>query len=122
LRSINAKVVLRNGELLAYLRGDGADIQTFLPEDEPDRSHAANALAAFLAVRGHEHSRKPGHRRGGGTLIETINDAPAMEHFLANALVNNGYYAGSAGMQLRRLATPFAAPVEDVVETAEADA
>jgi ATP-dependent Lhr-like helicase len=122
LRSINAKVVLRNGELLAYLRGDGADIQTFLPEDEPDRSHAANALAAFLAVRGHEHSRKPGHRRGGGTLIETINDAPAMEHFLANALVNNGYYAGPAGMQLRRLATPFAAPVEDVVETAEADA
>ena len=119
VRSVSAKVILLNGELLAYLRGDGSGVQTFLPEQEPERSHAADALAKFLAARGHEQSRKPGNRRRGGTLIVTIDDAPAMEHFLTGALTKAGFYAGPAGMQLRRMLTPLGAPVAEESEDSE---
>jgi ATP-dependent Lhr-like helicase len=123
LRSTGARVILRNGELLAYLRGDGSDLQVFLPENEPERTHAARDLAEFLAERGQRLARTPGNRRG--TLLVTIDGQSATEHFLAPEFVSAGFYAGPAGLQLRRTLVPLGstmATAEDAPELDEAEA
>ena len=51
-RSIGASVVLRNGELVAYLRRNKPNLQVFLPSEEPERSATARDLSSF--------SRDPG--------------------------------------------------------------
>ena len=99
LRSAGARVILRNGVLLGYLRGGGVDLQTFLPEEEPDHTRAAEDLARFLAERGAEKMRGSGRR---GLLIATINGEPAGSHSLTKFFVAAGFYAGTAGLHLRR--------------------
>ena len=47
-RSVGASVVLRNGEMVGYLRRGNPNLQVFLPAEEPERSHAARDLAQFL--------------------------------------------------------------------------
>jgi ATP-dependent Lhr-like helicase len=101
LRSAGARVILRNGVLLGYLRGGGVDLQTFLPEEEPDHTRAAEDLARFLAERGAEKMRGSGRR---GLLIATINGEPAGSHSLTKFFVVEGFYAGTAGLHLRRSA------------------
>ena len=51
-RSVGASVVLRNGELVAYLRRNQPNLQVFLPADEPERSSTARDLSVFLAWAG----------------------------------------------------------------------
>jgi ATP-dependent helicase Lhr and Lhr-like helicase len=120
MRSSGAKVVLRNGELLAYLRGDGADIQTFLPEQEPDRSHAAQDLAAFLAGRWQAQMQARASGRRGVGLIVTMDEQTAAEHELAPVFVRAGFHPGPAGLQLRRGAVP-ASPAEVVDDLDDGD-
>jgi len=117
LRSSGARVVLRNGEVLAYLRG-GVDLQIFLPEEEPDHTRAAEDLARFLAERGAEHMRAAGEDRRRGMLIATINGEPAGSQALTKFFLAAGFYAGSAGLHLRR-AAPSGIAAAHVIEKAE---
>jgi ATP-dependent Lhr-like helicase len=98
-RSVGASVILRNGELLAYLRRNNPDIQVFLPEEEPDRSHAARDLAAFLVETTRDIMREDPHR---GLLVATINGQPVREHWLAGFLLEAGFSAAPAGFNIRR--------------------
>ncbi len=107
-RTAGASVVLVDGELAAFLRRRNSAIRVFLPEDEPERSKVAAALARKLA-------EVAGQRRGrrNGLLISNINDQPASGHFLARFLEDAGFSPSAAGFQMRRV---FAVP-----EPTEAD-
>lgn len=98
-RSVGASVILRNGELLADLRRNNPDIQVFLPEEEPDRSHAARDLAAFLVETTRGVMREDPHA---GLLIATINGHPLRDHWLASFLLEAGFSAAPAGFNIRR--------------------
>ncbi len=95
-RSAGARVVLCDGALLAYLRRGNANVQAFLPEEEPARGQAAQALAEFLAERAQAE---------GGMLIGSVNGTAAAEHWLARALVEAGFASGAMGFHVRRPAT-----------------
>ncbi|MGA8532062.1 MAG: DEAD/DEAH box helicase, partial [Acidobacteriaceae bacterium] len=100
-RSVGATVILRNGDLLAYLRRNNPAIQVFLPADEPDRSAAARDLAAFLFQMAQELLQNPETRHHGGLLIDTIGSQPAYQHFLARLLEEAGFHASPRGYQVR---------------------
>ncbi len=98
-RAAGAGVVLVNGQLAAYLRRRNPAIRVFLPENEPERSQVARALARRLAEMA---IRRRTLRTG--LLIGTINDLTAQEHFLAQFLVEAGFVSTIAGFQMRRVA------------------
>jgi ATP-dependent Lhr-like helicase len=102
-RAAYAEVVLRNGQLVAWLRRNNPNMLVFLPADEPDRSQAASGLAHFLCARGQERMRTGGRE---GMLITTVNGQPAAAHVIAPFLMNAGFYAGPLGMHLRRILLP----------------
>jgi ATP-dependent helicase Lhr and Lhr-like helicase len=100
-RSVGASVILRDGELLAYLRRNNPNVQVFLPADEPDRSKAARDLAAFLAGTAQEAMRDDeNHARG--LLIATINDQRVHDHWLAGFLLDAGFSSAPMGFNVRR--------------------
>jgi ATP-dependent Lhr-like helicase len=104
-RGAYAEVVLRNGQLVTWLRRNNPNILVFLPAEEPERSQVAAGLAHFLCARGQERilgSRHP------GVLITTINGQPVAAHFMARFLMDAGFYSGPLGMHLRRLPLPVA--------------
>jgi len=100
-RSVGTRVILCNGSLTAYLRRGNPNLLLFLPEEEPQRSRVAEALAIFLAKHGLESS-EAGEARGGGLLISTMNGVPAGEHWMARFLLDAGFAAGASGFHLRR--------------------
>jgi ATP-dependent Lhr-like helicase len=99
-RASYAEVILRNGELVAWLRRDNPNLLVFLPADEPDRSHVASGLAHYLCARGQQRLQA-GERRG--MLISTINGLPVATHPLARFLMDAGFHPGPLGMNLRRI-------------------
>jgi ATP-dependent helicase Lhr and Lhr-like helicase len=92
LRSVGARVVLVNGAAVAYLARGGRQLTAWLPDDEPERSAVARAVAAGLA----ELARRD------GLLLGEINGAPAGEHVLAAALAEAGFVASALGFSVRR--------------------
>jgi ATP-dependent Lhr-like helicase len=100
-RSVGASVVLRNGDLIAYLRRNNPNLQVFLPLDEPDRSATARDLAAFLAEYAQQLLQNPETRHHGGLLIATINGERAHQHFLAVSLREAGFHPSPRGFQVR---------------------
>jgi len=107
-RAAGASVILINGHLTAFLRRGNPAIRVMLPEDEPDRSVMARAVAQKLAdVAIRRQSRRS------GLLIGTINDAPAKDHFVASFLEETGFVATAAGFQMRRL-SPSAIAMHDL--------
>ena len=108
-RSVGASVILRNGDLVAYLRRNNPAIQVFLPADEPDRSAAAADLAAFLAQYAQGLLQNPDTRHHGGLLIDAIGGRPAWEHFLARFLEEAGFRASPRGYHVRYVAPAAAA-------------
>lgn len=100
-RSVGASVVLRNGELVAYLRRNNPGMQAFFPAEEPDRSHAARDLAAFLAHMAQEGLRHDVDHRS-GMLISTINGQSVHEHWLARFLIDAGFAPAPNGFNMRR--------------------
>jgi ATP-dependent Lhr-like helicase len=98
-RSVGARVILCNGALVAYLRRGNTNIQIFLPEDEPQRSNIARALATFLVERVQEQG-DDGEIRG--MLIATINGVAVGEHWMARSLLDAGFAAGAMGFNVRR--------------------
>ncbi len=97
-RVSGASVVLVNGRLAAFLRRRNPVLRVFLPEDEPERTQVARALASKLAeVAVKRQSRK------GGLLVGEINDSPAREHFLGRFLLDAGFVETALGFQMRRI-------------------
>jgi ATP-dependent Lhr-like helicase len=99
-RSGGARVILCNGLLVAYLRRANPNVQIFLPEEEPQRSNFARALAIFLVERVRDRS-EDGETHG-GMLIATINGTLAGEHWMARLLLDAGFTAGAMGFNVRR--------------------
>ena len=105
-RSVGARVVLVDGALTAYLRRGNPNIQVLLPEDEPERSQVARALAEFLA--GYvQRADNPDGRGRTSMLITTINGVPVVEHPLARFLLDAGFQAAPLGFNVRRGLPPL---------------
>jgi ATP-dependent Lhr-like helicase len=101
-RSAGATVVLRNGELVAYMRRNNPNVQVFLPAEEPERSITARDLSAFLAgLAQQDMESREDHR--GGMLISTINGEPAAQDFLAPFLQDAGFHLAPTGLNFRRV-------------------
>jgi ATP-dependent helicase Lhr and Lhr-like helicase len=101
-RSAGASVVLRNGEMVAYLRRNNPNVQAFLPSEEPERSATARDLSAFLAgLAQQDMEAREDHR--GGMLISTINGEPAAQDFLAPFLQDAGFHLAPTGLNFRRV-------------------
>ena len=84
-RAPGARVILHDGQLLAWIGRGGQNIATFLPRDEPDASHAAEALARALVGIA--------RRRARAVMLATIDGAPAPESPLAKRLAAHGFLA-----------------------------
>jgi ATP-dependent Lhr-like helicase len=103
-RSVGAKVILCDGELVAYLRRGNPNVQVFLPEEEPQRSHVMRSLAEFLVRR--VQLQEDEHGRS-GMLIATVNGVAVAEHPMARALLDAGFAAGAMGFNMRRGSMPL---------------
>jgi ATP-dependent Lhr-like helicase len=99
-RAAYAEVILRNGQLVAWLRRGNPNILVFLPAEEPERSQVAAGLAHFMCSRGQEKMRASSHQ---GVLITTINGQPVAAHPMARYLMDAGFHPGPLGMHLRRI-------------------
>jgi ATP-dependent Lhr-like helicase len=99
-RAAYAEVVLRNGQLVAWLRRGNPNILVFLPAEEPERGQVASGLAHFLCARGQEKMRGSTHQ---GVLITTINGQTVAAHPMARYLMDAGFHPGPLGMHLRRI-------------------
>jgi hypothetical protein len=102
-RATYAEVILRNGQLVAWLRRGNPNILVFLPAEEPERSQTTAGLAHFLCSRGQEKMRLSSHQ---GVLITTINGQPVAAHPMARFLMDAGFHPGPLGMHLRRIPLP----------------
>jgi ATP-dependent Lhr-like helicase len=102
-RAAYAEVILRNGQLVAWLRRGNPNLLIFLPVEEPERSQAAAGLAHFLCARGQDRLRGGSHQ---GVLITTINGQPVAAHPMACFLMDAGFHPGPLGMHLRRIPLP----------------
>ena len=105
-RSVGARVVLCDGALVAYLRRGNPNLQVFLPEEEPQRSHVARRLAEFLVgrVQGERGDDDAGRA---GMLIATVNGVAVAESAMARALLDAGFAAGAMGFNVRRNLPPL---------------
>jgi len=108
-RSVGASVILRNGELMAYLRRGNPSLQIFLPAEEPDRSITARDLSQFLATLAQQDMERREDQRG-GMLISNINGQPAAQHFLASFLQDAGFHLAPQGLNYRRALLAVATP------------
>jgi ATP-dependent Lhr-like helicase len=99
-RASYAEVILRNGQLVAWLRRGNPNLLVFLPAEEPERGQTAAGLAHFLCARGQQRMRGNSHE---GVLITTINGQPVAAHPMARFLMDAGFHAGPLGMHLRRI-------------------
>ncbi len=120
-RSVGASVMLRNGELVAYLRRGNPHLQVFLPAEEPERSQSARDLSQFLVQNAQQEMRQREADRSAGLLIAQVNGQPVGRHFLARFLQDAGFQAAPTGYNVRRSLLPAwgrepaeAAPAQEV--------
>jgi len=99
-RAAYAEVILRNGQLVAWLKRGNPNLLIFLPAEEPERSQVAAGLAHFLCARGQQIMHAASHQ---GMLITTINGQPVAAHPMARFLMDAGFHPGPLGMHLRRI-------------------
>ncbi|WP_254062457.1 DNA glycosylase AlkZ-like family protein [Acidobacterium sp. S8] len=108
-RSVGATVIIRNGELVAYLRRNNPNLLVFLPADEPERTNAARDLAEFLSGMAQNEME---HRSG--LLISSVNGQPAHLHFLSRFLQDAGFQAAPMGFNVRRIVSAAQAASSEV--------
>ncbi|WP_437971931.1 DEAD/DEAH box helicase [Sorangium sp. So ce260] len=101
-RAAGALVILHDGRLLAWMGRTERSLTTFLPEAEPERGEAIQAIASALAALVAE-----GRRRA--VLVATIDGEPAHSSPLARALAEAGFTSGAHGY-LKRAPTPERGP------------
>jgi len=109
-RAAYAEVILRNGQLVAWLRRGNPNLLVFLPAEEPERTQVASGLAHFLCARGQQRLRANAHQ---GILITTINGQPVAAHPMARFLMDAGFHPGPLGMHLRRILLPVGHQAHD---------
>jgi ATP-dependent Lhr-like helicase len=97
-------VILRNGQLVAWLRRNNPNLLVFLPADEPERSLVSAGLAHFLSASGQDRMRLSSHQ---GVLITTINGQPVAAHPMVRFLMDAGFHPGPLGLHLRRIPIPI---------------
>jgi ATP-dependent Lhr-like helicase len=97
-RSVGARVVLVDGALTAYLRRGNPNVQVILPEEEPQRSQVARALAEFFVAQ----VQRDEDRSRGGMLITQVNGLAVAESAMARYLLDAGFSAGAMGFNVRR--------------------
>ena len=109
-RAAYAEVILRNGQLVAWMRRGNPHLLVFLPADEPERSHTASGLAHFLSKHGQAQLHGGSHQGSNshGALITTINGQPVAAHPMARFLMDAGFHPGPLGVHLRRIPLPIA--------------
>jgi len=93
-RSVGASVILVNGALAAYIGRGEKQILTFLPEEEPSRGMVGRAIAAALASRVDEGTRR-------ALLISEVDGKPVARSPLAPFLVDAGFSPSAVGYQKR---------------------
>jgi ATP-dependent helicase Lhr and Lhr-like helicase len=96
-RSVGVTVILVNGACAAYVARGGRALSIWLPDDEPNRSLTARAVADELAALAFAGTH-------GGLLIAEINGTPAAEHPLAAYLVESGFASSTMGFNVSRRA------------------
>src|SRR5205814_1720229 len=115
-RSAGAQVVLHDGALVGWLGRGEHNLHTFLPAEEPARSHAARALAQALAAQVDSGRRK-------AFLIARVDGEDVASSPLALFLKEAGFTAGLKGY-LKRAPLPGAiaepAPPEELAEDDDA--
>jgi ATP-dependent Lhr-like helicase len=99
-------VILYDGALVAYLRRGNPNLQVFLPEEEPQRSHVTRRLAEFLVERVQGERGEDDAGRA-GMLISTVNGVAVAESVMARALLDAGFAAGAMGFNVRRNLPPL---------------
>ena len=82
-RTPGARVILHDGQLLAWVSRGGQNIATFLPTVEPAATHAGEALANALVMMA--------RRRGRAAMLVTLDGAPAPESPYAKMLASHGF-------------------------------
>jgi ATP-dependent helicase Lhr and Lhr-like helicase len=116
-RAANARVILIDGALAAYLARGSRQLQTFLPEAEAERALYARCIAERLRVLAIEAEQ-------GGLLLAEIDGAPAEQSALAPALREAGFLPSKQGFYLPRRARgvlqPSAAEPEEPDEVQDA--
>jgi ATP-dependent Lhr-like helicase len=95
-RSVGARAILIDGALAAYLRRGNTNVQVFLPDEEPERTQMARALAEFLVANAQREE-------GTGLLVASINGTPVAEHWMARTLLDAGFHAAPMGFNVRRM-------------------
>ena len=96
-RTVGAMVVMIDGNLAAFWRTGSTDVAIMLPDDEPDRTRTARALATELA-----RIAAVGEGRTGGLLISTVNGRPAERHAAGPLLVEAGFVRSAMGYHVAR--------------------
>jgi ATP-dependent Lhr-like helicase len=96
-RTVGATVILVDGSLVAYLARGDRQLLTWLPDSEPQRTHAARAIAETLITRARAGGETPR-----GMLIEEIDGAVPAQHPLAPFLAEAGFLSGALGFQASR--------------------
>ena len=95
-RAAGAHVILHNGALVAWIAKSERNLLTFLPETEPERTHAAEAIAHSLA-----DLVASGQRRA--FFVTSIDsDSPAKSD-LTRYLQDAGFVQTSRGLLKRRI-------------------
>jgi len=89
---VGTRVVLADGELVAWLSRGDRQLLVWLPDDEPRRSRALTSLASELARLADQTSGRQ------GLLIGEVNGQPVSAHPLAPFLAEAGFSRGAMGM------------------------
>ena len=113
-RAAGAQVVLHDGVLLGWLGRGEHNLQTFLPADEPRRTHAARSLALALAALVEDGRRK-------ALLIARVDSQEVDGSPLAAELKAAGFTAGIKGY-LKRAPQQRAGGGPEAADPPEADA
>ena len=100
-----AQVILRDGALIAYAGRTERNLITFLPSEEPERGHAARAIAGTLTGL-----VESGRRRA--LLVAKVDGQAPASSPLGPYLIEAGFLPGSRGYLKR----PAPAPPEPVHE------
>jgi ATP-dependent Lhr-like helicase len=94
-RAAGAVVVLQDGALLGWMGRGENPVLTFLPDDEPARTHAARTLALALASLVDRGPRP-------ALLVSTIDGHDAARSALAPAFAQAGFTRSARGLLKRR--------------------
>ena len=99
-RAAGAHAVVHDGALVAYSRRTEANVLTFLPESEPERTRVADAVARLLAAQVEDGPRRT-------MLIGAVDGADPAHSALGSHLQAQGFTRGSQGYLKRKPGPPL---------------